>query len=138
MFLNKFKIKSKNNTDPERNPSGFFSHEFFRSPLVQWIFIGTIFASLANWGILIFYIRPVDLPIVLHYNVFLGVDIVGGWWQLYFLPIIADLFLIVNVVLAYIFYQKRERLAAHILLLASFFVQFGVAIALAALIMINY
>lgn len=138
MFSDKLKIKSKSNISPERNPSGFFSQEFFRSPLVQWIFIGTIFVGLANWGILIFYIRPVDLPIVLHYNVFLGVDIVGDWWQLYFLPIIADLFLIINVILAYIFYQKKERLAAHILLLASFFVQFGVAIALVGLIMINY
>ena len=123
---------------PGKKISGFFGQEFFRSHLVQWIIIGTIFLALAVWGVLIFYIRPVDLPIVLHYNVFLGVDIVGEWWQLYFLPIISDIFLITNTTLAYVFYQKKERLAAYIFLLASFFVQAGIAIALSSLIMINY
>ncbi len=138
MFSNRPNNELKSNFKPKRAFPSFFSQEFFRSYLVQWIFIGTIFVGLANWGILIFYIRPVDLPIVLHYNVFLGVDVVGNWWQLYFLPIISDLFVIINVILAYIFYQKKERLMAYIFLLASFFVQFGITIALSGLIVINY
>lgn len=125
-------------SNPRKKISGFFSQEFFKSPLVQWILIVTIFLDLASWAILIFYIRPIDLPIVLHYNVYLGVDVIGDWWQAYFLPIISNLFLLTNTILAYIFYQKKERLAAYIFLLASFFVQAGILIAISSLMMINY
>lgn len=138
MFLDKLKIKLKTKNIPKRAKFGFFSHEFFRSSLVHWVLIGTIFVGIANWAALIVYIRPIDLPIVLHYNVYLGVDIIGDWWQMYFLPIIADIFFAVNTFLAYVFYQKKERLAAYIFLLASFFVQAGVLIAIAGLVMINY
>jgi hypothetical protein len=138
MFANKFKIRSKKSFKPSFNSLGFFSGEFFRSSLVQWMLIVTIFLCLSSWGIIIFYIRPIDLPIVLHYNVYLGVDIVGDWWQLYFLPIIGDLFFIINTVLAYLFYQKKERLAGYIFLLSSFFVQSGILIAIGGLVKINY
>lgn len=130
-------IKFEEKTDPKKNFSGFFSQEFFRSSLVQWILIGTIFLLVVGWSLLAIFIRPIDLPIVLHYNVYLGVDIVGEWWQVYFLPIIADVFFLVNTFLAYVFYQKKERLAAYIFLLASFFVGAGTLISLASLIMIN-
>jgi hypothetical protein len=132
------KIELAPNKNPKRNFSGFFKQEFFQSHLVQWILIGTIFLAAASWAVLIIYIRPVDLPIVLHYNVYLGVDVIGDWWQVYFLPIISDLFLIINTILAYLFYQKKERLAAYIFLLTSFFVAAGILIAIAGLIMINY
>lgn len=138
MFSDKSKIEWGERNIPKRARSGFFGQEFFRSSLVHWVLIGTIFVGIANWAALIVYIRPVDLPIVLHYNVYLGVDIIGDWWQMYFLPIIADVFFAVNTFLAHVFYQKKERLAAYIFLLASFFVQAGVLIAIAGLVMINY
>jgi hypothetical protein len=97
-----------------------------------------LFLDLASWAVVTYYIRPIDLPIVLHYNVYLGVDVIGDWWQLYFLPIIANIFLIVNTVLAHTFYQRKERLAGYIFLLASFFVQAGTLIAISSLMMINY
>ena len=121
-----------------RNVTVFFGQEFWRSPLVHWLFIGTIFLDAASLGVLAFLNRPIDLPIVLHYNVYLGVDIIGDWWQMYFLPIIGNLFFLVNTILAYFFYQKKERLAAYIFLLASFFVEAGILIAISGLMMINY
>jgi len=138
MFLRKNKTEWRNDINPKNAPLGFFRQEFWRSSLVHWILIGTIFLDVASLAVLVFYIRPIDLPIVLHYNVYLGVDVIGDWWQVYFLPIIANLFLLVNTILAHFFYQKKERLAAYIFLLASFFVEAGVLIAIIALMMINY
>lgn len=138
MLSDKFnKLEFASKTSGKRF-AGFFTQEFFQSSLVHWVLIGTIFVGIADWVALIVYIRPIDLPLVLHYNVYLGVDIIGDWWQMYFLPAIADIFFIANTILAYIFYQKKERLAAYIFLLASFFVQAGIGIAIAGLIMINY
>ncbi|MFH0969659.1 MAG: hypothetical protein V1804_04080 [Patescibacteria group bacterium] len=138
MLIDKSKIELRKSISPKPKFLGFLKREFFQSALVQWVLIATIFLALSSWSITIFFIRPVDLPLVLHYNVYLGVDIIGGWWQIYFLPAISSLFLVTNTVLAYLFYQKKERLGAYIFLLASFFVEAGTLIAIAGLVMINY
>lgn len=138
MFANRPKIEFESKKTLKQKLSGFFNQEFWRSALVQWILIGTLFLDATSWAVVIYYIRPVDLPIVIHYNVYLGVDVIGDWWQVYFLPIISNMFLIVNTILAHTFYQKKERLAGYIFLLASFFVQVGALVAISGLIMINY
>lgn len=138
MFSKKSKIESGSIIGPKRISSGFFGQEFWRSSLVHWILIGTFFLDAVSWGALAFFVRPIDLPIVLHYNVYLGVDVIGDWWQAYSLPVISNLFLLVDTILAYLFYQKKERLAAYIFLLASFFVQAGTLIAISGLVLINY
>jgi hypothetical protein len=116
----------------------FFSQEFFRSPLIQWVIIGALFVNIANWGSIAFFIRPVDFPVILHYNVYFGVDVIGAWWQIYFLPLIGLVILTVNTVLGYLFYQQKERIVAHLLILATFIVQVGISIAVACLLIINY
>ena len=72
------KIKIKN----------FFSQEFFQSGIVHWVFIGALILNVVNWGLIAYFIRPVDFPIILHYNVYFGVDVIGDWWQVYYLPLI--------------------------------------------------
>ncbi len=138
MLIERLKNQTERLIGPGGKALGFFAQEFFQSSLVHWVLIGTIFVGVANWVALAIFIHPIDLPLVLHYNVYLGVDVIGDWWQMYLLPAIAGIFFVTNTILAYIFYQKKERLAAYIFLLASFFVQAGIGIAIAGLIMINY
>lgn len=116
----------------------FFSQEFFRSGLVQWVILGALLINAANWGLIAFFIRPVDFPIILHYNVYFGVDVIGAWWQVYFLPLIGLAILSVNTVLGYLFYQQKERIVAHLLILAIFIAQVGISIGVATLLLINY
>src|ERR1035437_8049389 len=89
-------------------PEAFFSKDFFRSGLVHWTLIAALLLNIANWVALAYFIRPVDFPITLHYNVYFGVDIIGAWWQVYFLPLIGLTILSVNTVLGYLFYQQKE------------------------------
>jgi len=116
----------------------FFSQEFFKSGLVHWVFIGALLLNALNWGLVAFFIRPVDFFIILHYNVYFGVDVIGDWWQVYFLPFIGLLIMLVNAILGYVFYQQKERLIAHLLMLATFIIQVGITIAVASLLIINY
>jgi len=116
----------------------FFSHEFFQSSLVQWVIIAALVVNVANWISIVYFIRPVDFPIILHYNIYFGVDVIGSWKQIYFLPVIGLLILSINTTLGYLFYQQKERIAAHLLLLATFIVQIGISIAVASLLLINY
>lgn len=132
-----FKIIAERANNPKQKFLGFFGHEFFKNSLIQWITIVTLFLALCNWAGLIIFIHPVDLPIVLHYNVFFGVDLIGDWRQVFLLPAMGDIFFIINFVLAYIFYDRKERIASYLFLLASLFVQFGVAIAATSIILMN-
>lgn len=116
----------------------FFSEEFFHSDLVQWALIGALLLNLATWVALAFYIRPVDFLLVLHYNVYFGVDLIGDWWQAYFLALIGFMVIILNAVLGLFFYRLKERIISHVLLLGACMTQICVAIATAGIIVINY
>ncbi|HPN54867.1 MAG TPA: hypothetical protein PLB52_02935 [Candidatus Moranbacteria bacterium] len=116
----------------------FFTQEFFQSGIVHWVFIGALILNLVNWGLIAYFIRPVDFPIILHYNVYFGVDVIGDWWQVYYLPLIGLIILLANTILGYLFYKQKERIVAHLLMLATFIAQIGVTIAVSCLLMINY
>ena len=116
----------------------FWAQEFFKNGLVHWVLIGSFFANVVNWGMLTYFIRPVDFPIILHYNVYFGVDILGSWWESYFLPLVGVLFLAINSILGYFFYQRKERIATYLFLLGAFIVQVGVLIAEASIVKINF
>jgi len=116
----------------------FFCQEYFHSGLIQWVLIGSLIVNVANWACIAFFNRPVDFPIILHYNVYFGVDVIGDWWQVYLMPLIGLLILLVNAILGYLFYQQKERIVAHLLMLASFVAQVGISIAVASLLLINY
>ena len=116
----------------------FFSQEYFHGALVQWVVIGALVLNAANWLAIAFFIRPVDFPIILHYNVYFGVDVIGRWQQVYFLPAIGLFILLINSILGFLFYGQKERIVAYLLLLATFIVQIIITIAVASVLLINY
>lgn len=115
-----------------------FSQEFMKNSIVRWLLVGTIFLNAANWVFLAFFIHPVNFNIILHYNVYFGVDLIGDWWQTYILPSMGIVFLLINFFLARQFYRNRERIASYILLLASLMIQIGLIIASVGIVLINY
>jgi hypothetical protein len=84
------------------------------------------------------FVKPNDLPIVLHYNVYFGVDIIGDWWQVFLLPSIGLVFMLVNGILSYALYKRYERIAAYLFLLTAFLVQVSIVIASVSISIINY
>jgi len=115
-----------------------FSQEFMKNSIIRWLLVGTVFLNAANWALLAIFIRPVNFNIILHYNVYFGVDLIGGWWQTYTLPSMGIVFLLINFFLALQFYRNKERIASYILLLASFMIQIGLIIASVGIVLINY
>lgn len=116
----------------------FFASEFMKNHIVRWLLIGIFLLNIANWVFLAIFIRPVDFPIILHYNAYFGVDLIGDWWQAYVIPAMGLVFFAVNFLLARGFFRKKERIASYILLLASLIIQIGLIIASAAIVLINY
>ena len=117
----------------EQGGVSFLGNAFVRNFLIS---SGVLLC--VGWGILLYFIQSRETPIILHYNVYFGVDLLGAWWQAYLLQGVATLLFVCHVVLSRFFYQHNDRFASYILLLATNFVLFGVAIASASIAFINY
>lgn len=110
---------------------------FFRNRLVRAMLIFSGILFIISVGVLGWRIGKTDLPVILHYNAYFGVDLFGAWWQVYILPVFSLFFLAVNLLLARKFYMLKERIASHILLFAAFFAGLVSAIASLAVAFVN-
>lgn len=126
-FAYKFKIKDLG-----------YVQDFFKSHIVIWLLALSLLGNIINWVILKIWIKPVDFPIILHYNVYFGVDMIGDYRQAYLLPLIGLVLLIVNLILAMYFYSQKERIASYILLMATLMVELSLIVGSSSVILINY
>lgn len=116
----------------------FFSREYFQSALNIWLIILNLVINAANWTILLIFVKPVDFSVILHYNVYFGVDVIGDWRKIFFLPALGLFLFFLNLFLAWSFYKQEEKVAAYLLMLVSLLVQVSLIIASATLTSINY
>lgn len=80
------------------------------------------------WLFLFINIPQGEGQIFLHYNIVIGVDKVGNWWRIFYLPAIGVMVLLVNVIFGLFVYRADKFLARvltgwvllfHIFLLAG-------------------
>lgn len=109
------------------SPKLFFKDRWIFGPL-----IGSVLLQLFVWWYILANIRPTTEQIFLHYNVVFGVDLIGEWWKIYYLPIAGLLVMIVNYVLGLSFY-RNDKLLSRVL---SFFVLFFHAFLVMAIVLI--
>ena len=134
-FLQKIQEKYKLMRWLERPRLG----DFFNANIVRWLLFLNIFSLIVIVGILTWFIRPTDYPIILRYSVFFGIedDSMGPWYHTYHLPIFGLGVFLFNSLLAFFSYRHRERIVAYILLLGSFLLQCAIAITSVTIILIN-
>lgn len=111
---------------------------FLHNSIVQALLLFAILPIIGCAGLLLYFVRPGDASIVLHYNVYFGVDLLGLWWQAYALPILGVLFIVGHLLLARRFYESTERIACYLMLFSSGLLSFGVLIAGMSIAFINY
>jgi hypothetical protein len=116
----------------------FNENEYLKNKIVFWLIVFSALVNITNWIMLRLFIQPVDLPMILHYNVYFGVDIFGNWKETFFSPIIGLILLLVNAVLGAHFYKNKERVASYLLLIGALMIQCGMLIYSISLIVINY
>ncbi|MFH0929734.1 MAG: hypothetical protein V1814_00595 [Candidatus Moraniibacteriota bacterium] len=115
----------------------FFWHGYWTDPV---IFFSLVFAILVNaglWVTLFWTVAPTDTPIILHYNIYFGVDVIGGWKSLFFMPTLAAGLLFLNAVLSRYFYYK-EKMAAYLFAGTALVLQILMAVAVISAIIINF
>lgn len=95
-----------------------------------------LLANIANWIWLLWEIRPQEETIFLHYNILFGVDYVGSWWKVIYLPIAGIVIILFNAFIGLSLF-KRDKFFAYILNFISLFCQIFLLIASALLIFLN-
>ncbi|MCK9379213.1 MAG: hypothetical protein M0P97_03690 [Candidatus Moranbacteria bacterium] len=116
----------------------FFDRDFFKNPIVFFLLLAILILNLASFIILTIFIEKSSSPVILHYNVYFGVDLIGDWWQIYIMPAMGLFFALVNLFLALYFYGQKERIASYCLMLASFIIEAGILISSILIALINY
>ncbi|MEK7598416.1 MAG: hypothetical protein AAB487_01635 [Patescibacteria group bacterium] len=116
----------------------FFADEYFKSAIAIWLIILSLAVNLIEWVILKIFVKSVDFPIILHYNVFFGVDMMGNYKLVFVLPLIGLALFLINFFLSIYFYRHKERIASYLLLMTALMIQLSLFISTLSVIIINY
>ncbi|PIT88284.1 MAG: hypothetical protein COU29_03390 [Candidatus Magasanikbacteria bacterium CG10_big_fil_rev_8_21_14_0_10_36_32] len=84
---------------------------FFRDPWVLFPLIISAAGQGFSWWYILFFTQSSQEQYFLHYNIIFGVDLVGDWWKLLFIPIGGLIILIVNFLLSISCYNKDKVLS---------------------------
>lgn len=90
----------------------------------RWVWIplvGVVVTQIFIWWNLVANIRPEVGQIFLHYNIIFGVDLVGDWWQIFYLPAVGIFVLLLNYLLSAVFYSFDKFLARLLAIWTLFF-----------------
>lgn len=111
---------------------------FLQNGIVQILLLFSCIPIVGCVALLAYFIRPADTSIILHYNVYFGVDLIGLWWQAYILPVLAIFFVVGHFLLARYFYERAERIACYLMLFSSGMLTAGVLVSGIGVAFINY
>ena len=109
---------------------------YARSQPQFWLFLLAIIINLILWGYLAFNIHPKTEPIFLHYTALFGVDLVGAWYRLYFLPLGGLIIILLNFLLGWRLYQ-RDLFSGAVLAMVAVLGQIFLALAGIVLVFLN-
>jgi hypothetical protein len=115
----------------------FFWHGFWTDPVIFFLIVLAILANAGLWVALLRTVTPTNSDIILHYNIYFGVDVIGNWKSLFFMPSLAAALLFLNVILSRFFYYK-ERLASFLFAGTALVVQLLMAVGVVSAIIINF
>ncbi len=114
------------------------AHTFYHNTLVHFLLLTTLLLQIVSFVVLFFFVPSQQSIVIVHYNVYFGVDLIGEWAQIFIIPTISLVFVITNTLLAQWLYYQKERIASYVLLLASILVSLGSVLACSGIAFINY
>lgn len=101
---------------------------FFKDKIISLSLIISLIGNVSLWGLLTWRIIGWPELIPLHYTIYFGIDLFGPWYQIFILPLIGSLVIIVNFILAAAFYLK-EKIGSYFLVITTAVIQILLIIA---------
>ena len=94
--------------------------------------------NLLNWLLVYYFNASLSQNLViLHYNVNLGVNLIGEAGKIYTIPLLGLIFILFNYILLFSIY-KEGKFVIHLLLAATVVVNFILLLSTASLYLINF
>ncbi|MFA6254727.1 MAG: hypothetical protein WC675_01685 [Patescibacteria group bacterium] len=100
-----------------------FLGSYYRNRFIKINLVFSLIANIILWLFLVWQARNFSDLIFLHYNIYFGIDLLGPWHQIFFLPLFGLGFLVINLLISLIFYQ-RERILSYFLVGTASLLQF--------------
>lgn len=88
-------------------------------------------------GLLYWFVQSRDDLVILRYNAYLGIDLLGVWWQLFLMPALTFLFVLINLLLAKLLFSRGYPGVATLFMLGSILLSGSVVVVAATLAFIN-
>ena len=85
-----------------------WTRNFLRDKFIVSIVATTLFFNAVNWVIVAWNVRWQFSVLPLHYNIYFGIDWFGPAIYLYLYPGLAFIILLLNLILAWIFFGRRH------------------------------
>ena len=84
---------------------------FLKDKIIKYSLIASVILNLLLW--ILFYFRiPIQVdPIALRYNIYVGINMIGAWWKIYYFPLIGLIIILLNRFLAKKFFYKDKLIA---------------------------
>ncbi len=92
--------------------------------------------NISTWAWLLLQIKPQDETIFLHYNILFGVDYIGAWWKVLYLPVLGLFIFLVNTIFGWVMFPK-DKFSAQVLNFVNLVCQIFIFIAAALLVFLN-
>lgn len=109
---------------------------YFRNLANVVCLLSALLLNIFSWLWLALQIRPQAEPIFLHYNILFGVDYMGEWWRVFYLPGAGLLLLLVNTFISWRL-SGRDKFIAELINAATLFCQVFILIAALLLVFLN-
>lgn len=92
--------------------------------------------NLLMWAWLIWRVPYGESQVFLHYNVLFGVDYIGQWWKMFFLPLMGIVIIMFNGAMGWVFFN-RDKFIAHVFNGVSLIAQIFLLISSTLLTLLN-
>ena len=115
------------------------TRSMFRTKRYVWCAILSLIFLALDFALPIWRIVPLAATrpyIPLHYNIYLGVDRLGSWNQIFFLPILGSGLFLFNLLLQTAAFQK-EKLLATMLAVATVLIEVLLLVAMTLIVLLN-
>ncbi|MCF6276587.1 MAG: hypothetical protein L3J07_01925 [Candidatus Magasanikbacteria bacterium] len=109
---------------------------YIKQPAILSMVILSLLVNIFMWFWLLYVLGPQQDPIFLHYNILFGVDLIGEWWNILYLPITGIFILIINFILGWVLFHK-DKFIAYILNAVNLICQVFLLVATLLIVFLN-
>jgi len=102
------------------------------------LLITALSINVLNWLLSIFMVVRVKEEIIaLHHNIYFGISLIGEPRQVYFIPLLGLILIIINTVFSYLI-KEEDNFFMYVFAATSALINFFLLLGLGSIIMINF